>query len=183
MPSRIITAASTGGTNANKKHGEYVSFDTIVSDTGPVSNAHVTSATLYISSYQVWINTAWLTVIFGNNSGSIVANTQLLHKNSESHSSTETLDNLNPALLTASVSQMRLGVLNQNTSSTNTCVNVRNGCTITLTINYEYNHKTVKYYNGSNWVECVPHYYNGSKWAQCDPYYYDGSGWKECNGS
>lgn len=139
MPSRVIVAASTGGTNMNKKHGEYVSFDTITSDTGPVSNAHVTSATLYISSYQVWITTAWLNVIYGTNSGTIVANTQLLHKNSEAHSSTETLDNLTSTLLTASVSQMRLGVRNQNTSSTNTCVNVRNGCTITLTINYEYN--------------------------------------------
>ena len=139
MPSRVITAVSTAGTNTEKKKGEFVSFDSITSDTGPVSNAIATSATLYISSYQTFMPNGWLNVIFGNNSGTIVANTQLLAQNSTSHSSTETLDNLNSdVLLTATVTQMRLGVQG-NGSSTASYVNIRNGCTITLTINYEYN--------------------------------------------
>ena len=139
MPSRVITAMSTAGTNVEKKKGEFVSFDSITSDTGPVSNAIATSATLYISNYQTYMPNGWLNVIFGNNSGTIVANTQLLAQNSTSHSSTETLDNLNSdVLLTATVTQMRLGVQG-NGSSTASYVNIRNGCTITLTINYEYN--------------------------------------------
>ena len=139
MPSRIIQATSTAGTNTDKANNTHVSFDSITSDTGPVSNAHVTSATLYISSYKTYISTCFLNVIFGNNSGTIVARTPNLASNSNVHSSTETLTNLNAALLTASVSQMRIGVMNTNSSSTANCINIRNGCTLTLTINYEYN--------------------------------------------
>lgn len=183
MPSRVIKATSTAGTNADKKHGEGVTFGTITSDTGPVSNAHVTSATLYISSYKTYNHTCWLQIQFGDSSGPVVANTQLLYDNSNVHSSTEVLDNLTSALLTSSVSKIRLAVQNMNTGSTSNCINIRDGATITLTINYEYNHKTVKYHNGSNWVECVPYYYDGSNWVQCDPYYYDGTSWKECSHS
>lgn len=138
MPQRIIKATSTAGTNADKVHGTYVSFDTINSDTGTVSNAHVTSATLYISSYKTYISTAYFNVIFGTNSGTVVARTNNLASNSNIHSSTETLINLNAALLTVKPTQMRIGVC-QNSGNTSNCTNIRSGCTITLTINYEYN--------------------------------------------
>ena len=136
MPQRIIKATSTAGTNADKKNGTYVSFDTINSDTGTVSNAHVTSATLYISSYKTYISSAYFNVIFGTNSGTVVARTNNLASNSNIHSSTETLINLNAALLTVKPTQMRIGVRG---NSTGNCANLRSGCTITLTINYEYN--------------------------------------------
>lgn len=41
-------------------------------------------------------------------------------------------------------------------------------------------HRTVKYYNGSSWVECIVYYYNGSSWIECVPYYYN-NGWVECS--
>ena len=28
-------------------------------------------------------------------------------------------------------------------------------------------HRTMKYYNGSSWIECIPYYYNGSSWIEC----------------
>lgn len=37
----------------------------------------------------------------------------------------------------------------------------------------------VKYYDGTDWVECQLLYYNGSDWIECIPYYYDGSDWIE----
>lgn len=42
-------------------------------------------------------------------------------------------------------------------------------------------HRTIKYYNGSSWIECIPYYYNGSSWIECVPYYYNGSSWIECS--
>lgn len=42
-------------------------------------------------------------------------------------------------------------------------------------------HRTIKYHNGSSWVECIPYYYNGSSWVECIPYYYNGSSWVECS--
>ena len=44
-------------------------------------------------------------------------------------------------------------------------------------------HKTVKYYNGSAWVECYMQYYTGSEWVEVEPYYYDGSSWVLCSQS
>ena len=41
--------------------------------------------------------------------------------------------------------------------------------------------RTVKYYNGSSYVECLLYYYDGSKWVGVIPYYYNGSSWVECS--
>lgn len=42
-------------------------------------------------------------------------------------------------------------------------------------------HRTIKYFNGSSWVECIPYYFNGSSWVECIPYYFNGSSWIECS--
>lgn len=39
--------------------------------------------------------------------------------------------------------------------------------------------RTIGYYNGSEWKECVVYYYTGSEWKECIPYYYDGTTWQE----
>lgn len=41
--------------------------------------------------------------------------------------------------------------------------------------------KTIAYYDGSNWVNCIAYYYDGSSWVQCEPYYYDGTSWVACS--
>ena len=122
-------------------------------------------------------------MIFGGNDGNVVAATvNALESDSTVHDGTHALTNLAAELLTDNVSMLTLGVT-ATTSATSNRINIRNGCTLTLTIEYKKNHKTMRYHDGNAWVECVPHYYDGSRWIQCDPYYYDGSGWKECNGS
>lgn len=39
--------------------------------------------------------------------------------------------------------------------------------------------RTIGYYNGSEWKECIIYYYNGTEWKECIPYYYDGINWIE----
>ena len=41
-----------------------------------------------------------------------------------------------------------------------------------VSFTYKPPYKTVKYYDGSKWVECTVHYYNGTSFQQVDPYYY-----------
>ncbi|MBQ8201227.1 MAG: hypothetical protein IJZ74_05610, partial [Clostridia bacterium] len=135
MGSRVITATVTSGSNTDKKGGTYVTFGTIDSDTGPVYDGEVTSATLYISNYKTYSSSFYLDVIYGGNSGTIVASTGTLASNSSNHSSTETLESLSDELLTADVSTLTLGVVA--TSGTGNKINIRTGCYITLTINYE----------------------------------------------
>ena len=55
---------------------------------------------------------------------------------------------------------------------------------VSVTVTYEENARgTVKYYNGSTWVNCAVYYYVDGNWKHCAPQYYDGSTWKTCNGS
>lgn len=138
MPSRVIQATVTSGSNADKKGGTYITFGSITSDSGVVYDASVTSATLYISNFKTYAASEYLNVIYGSSSGTTVARTNNLASNSSVHSSTESLINLSSSLLTSSVSTITLGVVA--TSGTGNKINIRDGCTITLTINYEYNY-------------------------------------------
>lgn len=42
-------------------------------------------------------------------------------------------------------------------------------------------HRTVKYYDGTEWIECIPYYYDGNNWIEVIPYRYSGSAWEECS--
>lgn len=42
-------------------------------------------------------------------------------------------------------------------------------------------HKTVKYYDGSQWIECIPYVYTNGSFVEVEPYYYDGSQWVLCS--
>lgn len=44
--------------------------------------------------------------------------------------------------------------------------------TSAVTFTYKPAYKTVKYYNGSQWIECIMYQYNGTAFVQGDPYYY-----------
>lgn len=183
MASRVITALVTGGMNVDCKEGAYVRFGEIYSDTGAVANATPVSATLYLSSYRTYTPNCKLNVIFGGSNDSIVATTaNALESNANSHDGTHALTNLSASLLTSTVSRLTLGIISD-VSSQDNHLNIRGECTMTLTIEYKKNQNSLKYYNGSSWVECVPHYYDGSRWVHCNPYYYDGSAWRECSHS
>ena len=135
MGSRVITATVTSGSNTDKKGGTYVTFGTIDSDSGPVYDGEVTSASIFISNYKTYSSAFYFDVIYGGNSGTIVASTNNLESNSTNHSSTESLHSLSDDLLTMDVSTLTLGVVA--TSGTGNKCNIRTGCYITLTINYE----------------------------------------------
>ena len=53
----------------------------------------------------------------------------------------------------------------------------------TATITVKPLNKTVKYYNGSQYVECIPYYYINNEFIEVEPYYYNGSEWVECSHS
>ena len=183
MPSRVITATVTSGSNADSKKGAYVTFGTINSDTGVVTNATPVSATLYLSNYKTYTSTCKLNVIYGDKNGAVVAITaNALESNSNLHDGTHALAGLSPYLLTSALSQLTIGVTSDSSTTVNH-INIRDDCTLTLTIEYKKNHKTMMYHDGSKWVECIPHYYDGSKWVECEPYYHDGTAWKECSHS
>lgn len=38
--------------------------------------------------------------------------------------------------------------------------------------------KTIGYYDGTEWKQCVPYYYDGSAWKKCEASYYDGTAWR-----
>lgn len=42
-------------------------------------------------------------------------------------------------------------------------------------------HKTIKYYDGSQWIECIPYAYDNGAFVEVEPYYYDGSQWILCS--
>lgn len=134
MPSRIIKATVTSGHGIDKKGGEYITFS-VTADSGSVSHAVITSASLYLSSYRSYATTYYLDVIYGGNSGAVVASTGGMESNSTIHSSTEALVSYSDELLTGAEDTLTLGVVA--TSGTGNKINIREGCTLTLTINYE----------------------------------------------
>ena len=42
-------------------------------------------------------------------------------------------------------------------------------------------HRTVRYYNGAEWVDTIAHYYSGAEWVETEPYYYNGAEWIPCS--
>ena len=53
---------------------------------------------------------------------------------------------------------------------------------VSVTANFfEITYKTVKVYNGEEFVKCTMNYYDGTKFVECEPSYYDGTAWQPCN--
>lgn len=46
-----------------------------------------------------------------------------------------------------------------------------------ITFTYKPPFKTIKYHNGTAWVECIAYYHDGTRWVKCDLYYHDGTKW------
>lgn len=133
MPTRTITGSVSVNSTTDLKGGGYAGF-TVTSDTGPVSNGQVTAARLNTSSIRTYATTAYLGVKFGSADGTTLASTGALSSNSSSHSEDFTLSVLNAGLLTGSPSMVYLAVVA--TSGTGNKINFRDGCTITLEIDY-----------------------------------------------
>lgn len=41
--------------------------------------------------------------------------------------------------------------------------------------------KTIGYFNGSDFIECIPYYYTGNEWKEVRIYYYTGTVWQLCS--
>lgn len=53
---------------------------------------------------------------------------------------------------------------------------------VTITATFaEGPHKTVKYYDGSEFVECIASVYDNGEFVETEPYYYNGSAWVPCS--
>lgn len=46
-----------------------------------------------------------------------------------------------------------------------------------VTFTYKPPFKTIKYHNGTAWVECIAYYHDGTRWVKCDLYYHNGTKW------
>lgn len=44
-------------------------------------------------------------------------------------------------------------------------------------------YRTIKYFDGTSWQDCIVYYFDGSTWNECIPYYFDGTAWNECSSS
>lgn len=42
-------------------------------------------------------------------------------------------------------------------------------------------HKTMKYWDGTSWVECYANVYDNGQWQEVEPFYYDGNSWVPCS--
>lgn len=134
MGTRTIQAGVTSGQDIDKFGGQFVTFGKIHSDTGPAVNARVISATMYISMYKSYAG-SYLNVIYGGNTGPVVASTNEIKANTASHSSTEALRDCTALLATGEISTITLGIVA--ISGTGSKINIRTGCTITLVIEHE----------------------------------------------
>ena len=132
MPSRVIRATVSSGANVDKAGGTYITF-AINSDTGPADGV-VGQAVLSLSSIRTYSSSFYLNVIYGGNSGTIMARTGTIGSNSSTHSEQQTLSGQTDAMVSSSVSTLTLGVVA--TSGSGNKINIRQGCTLTLTIEY-----------------------------------------------
>ena len=51
----------------------------------------------------------------------------------------------------------------------------------TITFRSQGVHKTIGYFDGTEFVPCIPYYYNGEDWVEVYPHYYDGTKWVLCS--
>ena len=55
--------------------------------------------------------------------------------------------------------------------------NLTSASSNSVTYTYAAGYKTVKYHNGTAWVECIAYYHDGTRWVKCDLYYHNGTKW------
>lgn len=132
MAQRIITAHVIDGTMEDLANGEYAEF-LVDSDTGPVVGALIVAARLHISQYKSYSSSYALLVRYNSTSSIALAGTAAMSADESTHASTITLTNRQPGLLSLTPGNIFLEV---SSSTTTNKINFRDGCTITLEIDY-----------------------------------------------
>lgn len=141
MASRVIKATVTSGSNNEKKHGEYIIFGSINSDTGPVDKSHPVAGTLDLSSLRVFgtLGDVKVDIVFVDADGestATVARSAALTYNTESHADSVALESFTTALITAET-PASIWLVVYYPEGTGNGLNIRNGCVLTLTVDYE----------------------------------------------
>ncbi len=132
MPTMTYSLSSFTKTNIDMAAG--ASFTAYASGS-PVSNASITSGSLYLSSLKTYSSAAYLDFSLGSGSGS----TTNFSNNSSAHSDTVGLGSFGNGLLTAGSGTISF-TLRRTTSGSGNLFNLRDGLTGTLTLNYNLNY-------------------------------------------
>lgn len=133
MYTRKITGTISKYDMTDLKPGGYAIF-TVDSDTGAVSNGRPVAARLTASSIRCYATSAYLALRFDSSMGNDVAYTGTLSGDSSIHGEDFELSGLTGDLLTVEPETVILRVVA--TSGTSNKINFREGCTISLEIEY-----------------------------------------------
>lgn len=133
MYTREITGTISKYDMTDLKGGGYAVF-TVDSDTGAVEDARPVSGRLTVSSMRCYSTTAYMLLRFDSSDGDIMAYTDDLSGDSSIHSETFGVNEPVMALMTAEPETVYLCI--ESTSGTGNKANFREGCTITLEIDY-----------------------------------------------
>ena len=129
-----MTYSLSGFTRLNTDMAAGITFTASASGTA-VANARITSGSLYLSAIRTYSASCYLNLSLGSG----YANTANLSNNSATHSETVSLLSYSDALLTAGSGTVTFTVQRSVTGSGN-LLNLRDGLTGTLTLNYEMNY-------------------------------------------
>ncbi len=132
MPTMTYSLSSFTKTNTDMAAG--TSFSAYASGS-PVANSYITSGSLYLSNMKTYSSAAYLDFSMGGGSGS----TTNFSSNSTAHGETVSLNSYNNALLTAGSGTISF-TLRRTTSGSGNILNIRDGLTGTLTLNYALNY-------------------------------------------
>lgn len=131
MPTLTYSLSSFTKTNTDMKAD--TTFTAYASGT-PVSNATISSGSLYLSSMKTYSGYCYLTFVLGSGSGT----TANFLSNQTVHGETVTLTGYSAGLLTAGSGTITFTVRRSNTGTGN-LLNIRDGLSGTLTLNYTLN--------------------------------------------
>ena len=132
MPTMTYSLSGFSKTNTDMASG--ATF-TVYASGSPVSNAYVTSGSLYLSAVRTYSGSCYLSLSLGG----ATASTSNFSNNSATHSENLSLSSISSALLTAGSGTVTFTV-NRSVSGSGNLLNLRAEISGTITLNYEYNY-------------------------------------------
>lgn len=133
MYTREITGTISKYDMTDLKGGGFAVFR-VDSDTGPVEDARPVSGRLTVSSMRCYASTAYMVIRFDSHENNVMAYTDNLSGDSSIHS--ETFGVHQPAMAMMEAAPETVCLCIEATSGTSNKVNFREGCTISLEIDY-----------------------------------------------
>lgn len=133
MYTREITGTISKYDMTDLKGGGFAVFR-VDSDTGPVEDARPVSGRLTVSSMRCYASTAYMVIRFDSHENNVMAYTDNLSGDSSIHS--ETFGVHQPAMAMMEAAPETVYLCIEATSGTSNKVNFREGCTISLEIDY-----------------------------------------------